>query len=160
MLALAEKLERKFPVGRKIGFINLTREFERTIFKELDMLTEEGHMERFSGYFKENHELVIPMVHWAYTSKSVLVMEHIDGIKMDQVKAMHQHGIDPREIAMIGLRSFSRQLMEFGLFHADPHPGNTIVMYDGRVGLVDFGITGYLDEESMMQIASIFLGYA
>jgi ubiquinone biosynthesis protein len=117
-------------------------------------------MERFSGYFKESHELVIPKVHWVYTSKSVLVMEHIDGIKIDQVEAMRKHGIDPGEIAMIGLRSFSRQLMEFGLFHADPHPGNTIVMYDGRVGLVDFGITGYLDEESMMQIANIFLGYA
>jgi ubiquinone biosynthesis protein len=50
--------------------------------------------------------------------------------------------------------------MEFGFFHADPHPCNTIVMYDGRVSLVDFGITGYLDEESMRQIANIFLGYA
>jgi ubiquinone biosynthesis protein len=160
MLVLAEKLERRFDVGQKIGFVNLAREFERTIFKELDMLTEAGHMERFSGYFKESHELVIPKVHWAYTSRSVLVMEHLDGIKMDQLETMRVHGIDPREIAMIGLRSFSRQLMEFGLFHADPHPGNTIVMYDGRVGLVDFGITGYLDEESMMQIANIFLGYA
>jgi len=160
MLALAEKLERKFDIGRKIGFINLAREFERTIFKELDMLTEAGHMERFLGHFEDSHELIIPRVHWAYTSKSVLVMEHIDGIKMDQVDAMQEHGIDPKEIAMIGLRNFSRQLMEFGLFHADPHPGNTIVMYDGRVGLVDFGIIGYLDEESMMQIANIFLGYA
>ncbi len=160
MRMLAEKLEHRFDVGRKIGFINLTREFERTIFKELDMLTEAGHMERFSSYFRESHELVIPKVHWAYTSKSVLVMEHIDGIKMDQVEAMQAHGIDPREIAMVGLRSFSRQLMEFGLFHADPHPGNTIVLYDGRVALVDFGITGYLDEASMMQIANIFLGYA
>jgi len=50
--------------------------------------------------------------------------------------------------------------MEFGFFHADPHPGNTIVMYDGRVSLVDFGITGYLDEEAMRQIANLFLGYA
>jgi ubiquinone biosynthesis protein len=50
--------------------------------------------------------------------------------------------------------------MEFGFFHADPHPGNTIVMYDGRVALVDFGITGYLDEQMMLQIANIFLGYA
>ena len=160
MLALAEKLERKFEVGRKIGFVNLAREFERTIFKELDMLTEAGHMERFSRFFGESRELVIPRVHWAYTSKSVLVMEHLEGIKMDQVDTIRKHGIDPGEIALIGLRSFSRQLMEFGLFHADPHPGNTIVMYDGRVGLVDFGITGYLDEESMMQIANIFLGYA
>jgi ubiquinone biosynthesis protein len=59
---------------------------------------------------------------------------------------------------MIGLRSFSRQLMDSGIFHADPHPGNTIVMYDGRVSLVDFGIVGYLDEETMLQVAHLFLG--
>jgi len=160
MYSMAEKLEQKFEMGRKIGFVNLTREFERTIFRELDMLTEAGHMERFAGYFKDSDELHIPRVHWAYTSRSVLVMEHIDGIKMDQVETIRAHGIDPKEVALIGLRSFSRQLMDFGLFHADPHPGNTIVMYDGRVSLVDFGIMGYLDEESMMQIANIFLGYA
>ena len=160
MLTLAERLERKFEVGQKIGFINLAREFERTIFKELDMLTEAGHMERFSSFFKDSREMVIPRVHWAYTAKSVLVMEHMDGIKMDQVESMRTMGIDPREIAMIGLRSFARQLMEFGLFHADPHPGNTLVLPDGRVSLVDFGIMGYLDEEDMLQIANIFLGYA
>jgi ubiquinone biosynthesis protein len=87
-------------------------------------------------------------------------MEHIEGVKMDEVEAIKSRGLDPGEIALIGLRSFSRQLMEFGFFHADPHPGNTIVMPDGRVGLVDFGITGYLDEESMRHIAGIFLGYA
>jgi ubiquinone biosynthesis protein len=160
MLTLAQRLERKFEVGQKIGFINLAREFERTIFKELDMLTEAGHMERFSSFFKDSREMIIPRVHWAYTAKSVLVMEHMDGIKMDQVESMRSMGIDPREIAMIGLRSFARQLMEFGLFHADPHPGNTLVLPDGRVSLVDFGIMGYLDEEDMLQIANIFLGYA
>jgi ubiquinone biosynthesis protein len=87
-------------------------------------------------------------------------MEHIEGIKMDNVAEIKRRGIDPKEIAMIGLRSFSRQLMEAGIFHADPHPGNTIVMHDGRVGLVDFGIVGYLDEETMLQIAHLFLGYA
>jgi ubiquinone biosynthesis protein len=76
------------------------------------------------------------------------------------VDELRAHGIDPKEIALIGLRSFSRQLMEFGFFHADPHPGNTIVLYDGRVSLVDFGITGYLDEETMLHLANIFLGYA
>ncbi len=160
MYYFAEKLETRFEMGRKVGFVNLAREFERTIFKELDMLTEAGHMERFSDYFAKSEELYIPKVYWEYTTKSVLVMEHIDGIKMDQVDTIIAHDIDPKEIALIGLRSFSRQLMDFGLFHADPHPGNTIVMYDGRVSLVDFGIMGYLDEESMLQIASIFLGYA
>ena len=110
--------------------------------------------------FEEVEEIYIPKVHWDYTTRSVLVMEHIEGIKMDQVEEIRAAGIDPKEVAMIGLRSFSRQLMLYGFFHADPHPGNTIVMYDGRVSLVDFGITGYLDEEMMRQIANLFLGYA
>ena len=160
MYYFAEKIQNSMEIGRTVGVVNLVKEFERTIYKELDMFIEAGSMEKFTANFKEVQEIHIPKVYWDCTSKSVLVMEHIDGIKMDNVKKIIAHGIDPNEIAMIGLRSFSRQLMEFGFFHADPHPGNTIVMYDGRVSLVDFGITGYLDEETMMQIAFIFLGYA
>ncbi|MCE5243624.1 MAG: AarF/ABC1/UbiB kinase family protein [Syntrophobacteraceae bacterium] len=160
MYSLAERIEKSFEIGRILGAVNLVREFERIIFRELDMLIEAGSIEKFSTNFKEVDEIYIPKVYWDHTTKSVLVMEHIDGIKMDDVGAMRAKGIDPREIAMIGLRSFSKQLMEFGFFHADPHPGNTIVMYDGRVSLVDFGITGYLDDETMRQIANLFLGYA
>ena len=160
MYYFAEKIEKKFEFGQMLGVSNLVKEFERTIFRELDMLTEAGHIERFTQNFENNKEIYIPKVYWQYTSKSVLVMEHIEGIKMDNVAEIQRHGIDPKEVAMIGLRSFSRQLMAAGIFHADPHPGNTIVMYDGRVGLVDFGIVGYLDEETMLQIAHLFLGYA
>ena len=160
MYYLAVKIETTFEIGRMIGAVNLVKEFERNIFRELDMLIEAGNIERFAANFKDVEELYIPKVYWETTSRSVLVMEHIDGIKMDQVEKIEAHGIDPKEVALIGLRAFSRQLMEFGLFHADPHPGNTIVMYDGKVALVDFGITGYLDEETMLQIANIFLGFA
>lgn len=160
MYYFAQKIEKRYEVGRVLGVINLVKEFERTIFRELDMLTEAGNIERFAESFKDNEEIYIPKVHWDYTAKSVLVMEHINGIKMDQVNAIRAAGIDPQEVALIGLRSFSRQLMQAGIFHADPHPGNTIVMYDGRVGLVDFGIVGYLDEETMLQIAHVFLGFA
>jgi ubiquinone biosynthesis protein len=160
MYYFAEKIEKNFEVGRLIGAVNLVREFERLIFKELDMLIEAGSIEKFAHNFRDTAELSIPKVYWDYTTKSVLVMERIDGIKMDHVDELKAHGIDPKAIALVGLRAFSRQLMEFGFFHADPHPGNTIVRYDGRVSLVDFGITGYLDEGEMLQIAHIFLGYA
>lgn len=160
MYYFAEKLEKNFDLGQIIGAVNLVREFERTIFKELDMLIEAGHIERFAQSFEHIEEIYIPKVYWPLTAKSVLVMEHIEGIKMDNVAEIQRHGIDPEEIAMIGLRSFSRQLMAAGIFHADPHPGNTIVMHDGRVSLVDFGIVGYLDEETMLQIANLFLGFA
>jgi ubiquinone biosynthesis protein len=160
MYYFAAIIEKRFDLGRVVGAVNLVKEFERTIFRELDMLVEAGNIERFAQSFEDIQELYIPKVHWNLTSKSVLVMEHIDGIKMDQVAQIRHHGIDPREVALIGLRSFSRQLMQAGIFHADPHPGNTIVMYDGRVALVDFGIVGYLDEETMLQIANLFLGFA
>lgn len=160
MYYFAEKFERSFEAGRLLGAIELVREFERTIYKELDMHIEAGSIEKFRQNFKDSKELYIPQVRWDYVTKSVLVMEHIEGIKLDRVEEIRRHGIDPKEIAMIGLRAFSRQLMEFGFFHADPHPGNTLVMTDGRVALVDFGITGYLDRATMQRIASIFLGYA
>jgi len=160
MYSIAKRAENVFEIARVIGVVNLVKEFERIIFKELDMLIEAGSIEKFALNFKDSDEIYIPMVHWDYTTKSVLTMEHIPGIKMDQVEAISAHGIDPKEIALIGLRSFSRQLMDFGFFHADPHSGNTIVMYDGRVSLVDFGITGYLDDETMHQVANLFLGYA
>jgi ubiquinone biosynthesis protein len=157
---LAGKAEKALEIGRVIGATNLVREFERNITRELDMMIEAGSIEKFARNFEEVEEIYIPKVHWDYTTRSVLVMEHIEGMKMDQVEEIRAAGIDPNEVAMIGLRSFSRQLMLYGFFHADPHPANTIVMYDGRVSLVDFGITGYLDEETMRQIANLFLGYA
>lgn len=160
MYRLAAGLEKSFEAARIVGVLNLVREFERVIFRELDMLIEAGSIEKFALNFRRSKEIYIPKVYWDFTSKSVLVMEHIEGVKMDQIAQIRAWGIDPKEIALIGLRSFSQQLMKFGFFHADPHPGNTIVMPDGRVSLVDFGITGYLDEETMRQIASLFLGYA
>ena len=160
MYVLAAKIEKHFELGEILGAVNLVKEFERTIFKELDMTVEAGNIQKFSLNFEKIDEIHIAKVFWEHTTKSVLTMEYIPGIKVDKVRSLVEHGIEPKEIAMIGLRSLSRQLMEFGFFHADPHPGNTLVMYDGRVALVDFGIMGYLDEEMMLQIANVFLGYS
>ena len=160
MYALARRIEHLVEPARLIGLVHIVEEFERTVFKELDMFIEAGNMERFSANFQGIDEIHIPRVYWEHTSRSVLVMEYIEGVRMDQVAAIRAMGIDPEEIAMIGLRSFSRQLMVHGFFHADPHPGNTIVMPDGHVGLVDFGIVGYLDPGLMKTVGMLFLGFA
>jgi len=160
MYYLSGKIEKHLELGRIIGATNIVKEFERTIFNELDMFIEAGNINRFAKNFQDSNEIHIPEVHWKLTSKSVLVMEFIEGVKMDQVDAIRSLGLDPEEIALIGLRTFSRQLMEFGFFHADPHPANTIVMADGRVGIVDFGIMGYLDDETMLHVAQLLLGFA
>ncbi len=160
MYYLAGRFEKSFELARVVGARNVVEEFERSIFNELDMHIEAGSIEKFSRYYQPIQEICIPQVHWDLTTKSVLVMDFIPGVKVNRVEAIKEMGIDPKAIAMIGLRSLSRQLMEFGFVHADPHPGNTIVMPDGRVGLVDFGITAHLDEELMIQLARLFLGYA
>ena len=160
MYTMAHKLEKMFELARVVGATNVVEEFERSIFNELDMHIEAGSIEKFFRFYRHIEEICIPKVYWEQTAKSVLVIDFIYGVKMDQVPAIQEMGIDPKAIAMIGLRSLSRQLMEFGFVHADPHPGNTIVTPDGRVGLVDFGITAHLDEELMIQIARLFLGYA
>jgi ubiquinone biosynthesis protein len=160
MHLMAERAERTLEVARLVGAVNLVKEFERTIFRELDMFIEAGNIEKFAANFEDSREIHIARVHWEFVRRSVLAMEFIPGVKMDEVEKIRSQGIDPKGVAMIGLRSFSRQLMEFGYFHADPHPANTLVMPDGRVSLVDFGIIGYLDEETMTQVATLFLGFA
>ena len=160
MRYIARKLETRSETARALGAETLVEEFERVILRELDMKAEAGHIDRFAKSFSDNHEIYIPKVYRPYTSQSVLVMEHIPGIKMDQVADIKRNGLDPEQVALIGLRCFSSQLMEAGFFHADPHPGNVIVMYDGRVSLIDFGIVGYLDENTMLQIANVFMGFS
>jgi ubiquinone biosynthesis protein len=160
MYALAERLEKTFETIRILGAVTLVKEFERTIYNELDMRIEAGNIERFAANFRRVKEIHLPKVYWDHSSKNVLVLEKIPGVKVDAVLKIRKMGVDPKEVALIGLRSLSRQLFDFGFFHADPHPGNTIVMPDGRVGLVDFGIVGYLDDEIRGHIALLFLGYA
>ena len=160
MYFFAKRLESAFETARMLGLTNIVKEFERTIFNELDMHIEAGNIDKFTRHYQYIDEIHIPKVFWELTSKSVLVMAYVEGVKVDQVDAIREMGLDPKNIALIGLRSLSKQLMEFGIIHADPHPGNTIVMPDGRVGLVDFGIVSHLDREMMQHLAHLFLGYA
>jgi ubiquinone biosynthesis protein len=160
MYFFAKRFESAFETARMLGLTNIVREFERTVFNELDMHIEAGTIDKFARHYQYVNEIHIPKVFWDLTSKSILVMEFVKGVKVDQVEAIVEMGLEPKHIAMIGLRSLSKQLMEFGVIHADPHPGNTIVMPDGRVGLVDFGIISHLDRELMQHLAHLFLGYA
>ncbi len=98
MYHLAVKLEKKFEMARIIGLVDLVKEFERVIQKELDMFIEGGSIEKFRKNFRRSSEIYIPKVYWEYTTKSVLVMEHIDGVKMDRVDEIVSLGIDPKRL--------------------------------------------------------------
>lgn len=138
----------------------IVEEFSRTIGKELDFFIEGSNAAQLRNNFEGSDALYIPRVHADLSSKRVLVLERIDGVRIDDLAGIERLGFDRREIAMKGARAFFKMVLQDGLFHADPHPGNIFVLADGRLGLVDFGIMGRVTEENMEHFASVLIALA
>jgi len=160
MYKIARLVERNFEDGLLLDPVAIVQEFEKTVTREMDFTIEAANIEKFSKNFASADDIHIPSVHWEMTSRSILVTEYIAGVRLDDVHGMLDMGLDPAKIASIGLKCFGKQILEDGFFHADPHPANSMVMPDGRVALIDFGIIGYVDKEMMDHIADLLLGYA
>jgi ubiquinone biosynthesis protein len=135
----------------------LVREFEKTILHEMDFNVEALNMERFKEYLHSEDRVVVPKVYWKYSGKTVIVMEKLIGIRMEDPKRLEEAGHDPHELAQEGMRVFLRQVLEFGFFHADPHPGNVLALSDGRIGLIDLGMVGRLDNQTSEHLGNLIL---
>lgn len=131
----------------------IVEEFSRTIRKELDFTEEAKNISRFTRNFSKHPHIVIPSVYHEFTSRRLLVMERIEGVSIDDIEGINRYGLDRSELARIGTEAYFKMFLEDGFFHADPHPGNIFVMPDGRIGLVDFGIVGWLTPDIMESIA-------
>ncbi|MEW6585790.1 MAG: AarF/UbiB family protein, partial [Nitrospirota bacterium] len=132
-------------------------EFAKTVRRELDFILEAKHAQRFRKNFEGHPDIYIPAVYPDYLSPSVIVMERIEGAKIDDIKAIDALGIDRRSLARKGVDAYFKMIFEDGFFHADPHPGNIFVLKDGRIGLMDFGIVGWLAPDMIDNIARAFL---
>ena len=135
-------------------------EFSRTINKELDFFIEASNAAQLRGNFLDSETLYVPQVYPDLSSKRVLVLERIEGVRIDDLAAIDRQGFDRKEISAKGAGAFFKMVLQDGLFHADPHPGNIFVLPDGRLGLVDFGIMGRVTEENMEHFASVFVALA
>ncbi len=138
----------------------LIQEFAQILHDEINFVKEARAIERFSRFFKNETDgfVYIPKVYNRYTERSVLVMEFIDGIKVTDFDALREAGMDLKVIAENGARIGLKEVFEFGFFHADPHPGNLFILPGNVVVPVDFGITGYIDEEGIQLIGNILIG--
>jgi ubiquinone biosynthesis protein len=133
----------------------LVEEFERGIHRELNLMTEGAHTHRFYTAFKDDEKLVIPRVYWDYCSPAVLTLSKLDGIFLSELKhKTAEENIKNREVAETILDRFLTQFFELGVFHADPHLGNILIMEGGKVGLIDFGLTGRLGESLRSQLGT------
>jgi ubiquinone biosynthesis protein len=145
---------------RPFNVPGIVEEFSRTINKELDFFIEGSNAAQLRSNFENSTSLYIPEVHADLSSKRVLVLERIDGVRIDDYAGIERMGFDRRDIALKGAGGFFKMVLQDGLFHADPHPGNIFVLADGRLGLVDFGIMGRVTEENMEHFASVLVALA
>lgn len=123
-------------------------EFGSKLFEEVDYINEGRNAERFAANFQSDPMIKVPTIYWQYTSPHVLTMEWINGFKLTDTDSVKQAGLASNDLVEIGVSSGLRQLLEFGFFHADPHPGNLFAMPDGRMAYIDFGMTDQLDQNT------------
>jgi ubiquinone biosynthesis protein len=157
---LARGLERYVQESRAFYPTDLVAFFRKSITRELDFLSEGRHAERFRHNFADSPDVCIPKVYWPLTAGRVLVMEDLEGIRVDDTTKLKEAGIDLKETALKGAKAFLKQVFVDRFFHADPHPGNFSILPDGRLALVDFGIVGRLDSDLLEETASVLLAVA
>lgn len=121
-------------------------EFGTKLFEEVDYLNEGRNAEKFATNFSGNHKVKVPSIFWRYSSNTVLTLEWIEGYKLNDIHTLQQAGVDTNALIEVGVTTGLQQLLEFGFFHADPHPGNLFGLADGRMAYIDFGMMDQLDE--------------
>ena len=129
-------------------------EFGVKLFEEIDYLHEARNAEKFATNFQGNPEVKVPAIYWRYTNRRVLTLEWIEGIKLTDVEKIKAAGLDTDRLIRIGVTSGLQQLLEFGFFHADPHPGNLFATADGRMAYIDFGMMDQLEEDTKETLVS------
>ncbi len=122
-------------------------EFGSKLFEEIDYLNEGRNAERFAANFQADLTVKVPSIYWRYSSQHVLTLEWIDGFKLNDTQRIQEAGLATDTLIQTGVTAGLRQLLEFGFFHADPHPGNLFALADGRMAYIDFGMMDQLSQE-------------
>ncbi len=132
-------------------------QFIETIHEEMDYTNESSNLKKIKHDLKNNSKVVIPSVYDDYSSKNVLTMEYLPGIKVTNVEALDEQGIDRTRLVIDVHKVFFTMLLRHSLFHADPHPGNISVTEDGKLILYDYGMVGRLDQDTRLRLIRLYL---
>jgi predicted unusual protein kinase regulating ubiquinone biosynthesis (AarF/ABC1/UbiB family) len=146
---------------RIINLDALYREFSRTVYEELDYQQEGRNAERFAAIFADDPAIGVPGVLWEFSTRRVLVLEWMEGIKVTQIDALDRAGVNRDALARRIAGAYFRQLLEAGFFHADPHPGNLLVqagLVGDRLVFVDFGMMGVVTPRMKEGMRDCFTG--
>jgi predicted unusual protein kinase regulating ubiquinone biosynthesis (AarF/ABC1/UbiB family) len=146
--------------GKGRDWTGIYDECSRILYEEIDYLSEGRNADLFRRNFRDVEWVEVPRVYWRYTSSRVLTLEYAPGIKISQYEALEAAGLDRSRLAGLGATAYLMQLLDFGFFHADPHPGNLAVSPSGALIFYDFGMMGSITTQLRVQLMELFFGVA
>lgn len=132
--------------------VALIDEFARRVYQELNYVQEGQNARRFKKLYADREDILVPDIFWDYTSGKVLTMEWVDGVKLNEQDAIERQGLKVLDLVNTGIQCSLRQLLEYGYFHADPHPGNLLATPEGKLAFLDFGMMSETPEEARFAI--------
>jgi len=132
-------------------------QFIETIHEEMDYTNESENLKKIKKNMENSHQVIVPSVYDDYSSKNVLTMEYLPGIKVTNVQALDEKGIDREQLVIDIHKIFFTMLLKHSIFHADPHPGNISVTDDGKLILYDYGMVGRINNETRFKLIRLYL---
>jgi len=157
ILRKVTKFAERFPsLNENADWAGMLREFDETVHEEMDYAAEGHNAERFHESFKEWTNVHVPKIYWNATTEQVLTMEFIHGTKVTALDELRARSVSPEKVNRLLIRTYLKQLLEDGFFHADPHPGNLLVMPDGRLAFFDFGMVGRITPQLQSKMIDAF----
>jgi ubiquinone biosynthesis protein len=154
---LARTTEKSIPELNLYTPKKVIREFERAVMRELDFTTEAANAERFRRSFNGDSDIYFPKIYEELSGKRILTMDFVEGVKITDAPLF---GYDPKLLARLGLRTVIEMIFRDGFFHADPHPGNVLVIEGGRLAYLDLGLAGRVSEETRDKMLLLLLAIA
>lgn len=155
---LAALAEAEIPSLKPYRPQQLVRELARSLKRELDLASECRNAERIAANMASLPWIVVPKVHWAYTRERVNVQDFVGGVPGHDLAQLDKRGLDRQLLASRGSQAVLKMIVQDGVFHADPHPGNVFYLDDNRIAFIDFGMVGRLSQRRREELLQLLLG--
>ncbi len=154
---LAHTAQQRIAAASRFEVGDLAEEFASALRTEMDFRREAWNADRFRKNFEDERHLYVPKIFWDYSTKRLLVMERLQGIKIDNLEALKAAGYSPKRLSAYAADFALKEVLIDGFFHADPHPGNMLIMPGEVIGVLDFGTVGRLDDKDRANLARLFI---
>jgi ubiquinone biosynthesis protein len=154
---LAQQAQKRTSIGERYEARELAEEFAAALRGELDFRREGRNAAHFRDNFKDEKHIYVPRIYWDFTTRRIIIQERVHGIKIDDIDALDQAGYDRHRLASYAADFLLKEVLEDGFFHADPHPGNLMIMPGEVLAVLDFGSVGRLDARDRANLARFLI---